>query len=69
MAKLTSDQRNALPSSKFAVPAGRSYPIQDASHARNALSRVAQNGTPALRKQVRDAVAKRYPGIKSGGNK
>ena len=44
MAKLTTKERNALPNSDFAGP-GRSYPVQDASHARNALSRAAQNAS------------------------
>ena len=41
MAKLTSGERNALPKSAFAGP-GRSYPVNDASHARNALARASQ---------------------------
>lgn len=41
MAKLTSKQRNALPASKFAGP-NRSYPVNDASHARNAKARASQ---------------------------
>ena len=41
MAKLTSKKRNALPDSKFAGP-GRSYPVQDRSHAQNALARATQ---------------------------
>jgi hypothetical protein len=63
MAKLTAAQRKKLKSSTFAEPAKRKYPIPDANHARNALSRVAQNGTAAEKKQVRAAVAKKYPGI------
>lgn len=55
--------RDALPVSSFAVPSRRAYPIPDANHARNALSRVAQNGSPAERAQVRRAVRGRYPGI------
>lgn len=62
MAKLTAKARNAIPTSKFAVP-GRKYPIEDASHARNALARVSQFGSPAEKAQVRSAVASRYPGI------
>lgn len=62
MAKLTADQRQKLKGSSFAGP-DRSYPIEDASHARNALSRVSQNGSPALKKRVRSAVASKYPGI------
>ena len=41
MAKLNAAKRNALPSSEFAGP-DRSYPVPDASHARNALARVSQ---------------------------
>lgn len=62
MAKLTAKQRNALSSSSFALP-GRRYPINDASHARNALARVSQHGTPAEKSQVRSAVHSRYPNI------
>lgn len=41
MAKLTSAERNALPNSAFAGP-GRSYPVEDASHAANAKARAKQ---------------------------
>lgn len=41
MAVLNAAQRNALPDSAFAGP-DRSYPVNDASHARNALARVSQ---------------------------
>ena len=61
-AKLKAKQRNALPDSDFALP-GRRYPIHDESHARNALSRVAQNGTPEEKTKVRAAVHRRYPNI------
>ena len=49
--------------SSFALPGKRKYPILDKAHARNALARVAQNGTLAEQKKVRAAVKKRYPGI------
>jgi hypothetical protein len=62
MAPLTTKSRNALPSSAFAGP-GRSYPINDPSHARNALARVSQFGSPALKAQVRAKVHKKYPAI------
>lgn len=62
MAKLTAKTRNALPSSAFAGP-NRSYPIQDASHARNALSRVSQFGTGDLKAKVRAAVHRKFPDI------
>ncbi len=62
MAKLTTKKRNALPSSTFAGP-GRSYPINDMSHARNALARVSGNGSDALKAEVRAKVHKKFPGI------
>ena len=70
MAKLTAKTRNALPSKAFAGP-DRSYPIQDASHARNALARVSQHGGSDLKARVRAAVHRKFPGIdqntKTGG--
>lgn len=62
MTKLTTGRRNALPESTFAL-SGRRYPIEDASHARNALARVSQHGTPAEKAKVKAAVHRRYPGI------
>ena len=41
MAKLSTAQRKHLPASEFAGP-GRSYPVNDKAHARNALARAAQ---------------------------
>ncbi len=41
MAKLTSKERNALPAREFAGP-DRSYPVNDANHARNAKARASQ---------------------------
>lgn len=41
MAKLTSAKRKRLASSEFAGP-GRSYPVNDKSHARNALARASE---------------------------
>lgn len=51
MARLTTAQRNALPASDFAGP-NRSYPINDAAHARAAKSRASQFASAALRKKV-----------------
>tara|TARA_B100000949_G_scaffold75326_1_gene67150 strand:+ start:461 stop:658 length:198 start_codon:yes stop_codon:yes gene_type:complete len=62
MAKLTTADRAALPSKDFAGP-DRSYPINDASHGRNALARVEQHGTPALKKRVTSAVKRKYPSM------
>jgi len=63
MAKLTTAERKAIPSKDFAGP-DRSYPINDVSHARNALARVTKHGTPALKSRVSAAVKRKYPGIK-----
>ena len=62
MAKLTTKARKKIKTSNFALP-GRRYPIHDASHARNALARVSQFGTPAEKAKVRAAVRRKYPGI------
>ena len=62
MARLTSKGRKRIKGSNFALP-GRRYPIHDAAHARNALSRVSQNGTDKEKARVRAAVKRRYPGI------
>lgn len=62
MAKLDAKERKALPTKDFAGP-GRSYPINDPNHARNALSRVSQFGSPAEKAEVRAKVHAKYPGI------
>ena len=64
MSKLTYKQRKRLKSSSFAIPSKRKYPINDRSHAVNALARVSQHGTPAEKAQVRRAVYKKYPSLK-----
>jgi hypothetical protein len=64
MAKLSYQQRKNLPSSAFAIPEKDGYPIQDAAHARNALARVSQFGSPTEKRRVRAAVRRRHPDIK-----
>ena len=44
LTELTTRSRKALPKSAFAIPETEDYPIHDESHARNALSRVAEHG-------------------------
>ncbi len=51
MARLTAAQRRALPASDFAGP-GRSYPVNDANHARAALS-LLHNAPAAARPKIR----------------
>lgn len=65
MAKLNAEKRDRLPAKDFAGP-DRSYPIPDASHARNALARVSQHGYPELKARVRAAVHRKFPGIEQG---
>lgn len=64
MSTLTSSERDRLPSSEFAIPERRAYPIENREHAINALARVAQNGTPSEKTRVRNAVYRRYPDLK-----
>lgn len=68
MAKLTTKERNALPNSAFAGP-DRSFPINDMSHARNALARASQHAGPALKAHIQSKVKKKFPQIKVEGSK
>lgn len=69
---LTAHERQEMPKSDFALPgkgdgpkgAGAgSYPIPDASHARNALARVSQHGTSEEKAEVRKKVHDKFPDI------
>jgi hypothetical protein len=64
--KLTTQARKGLKKSSFVFPGERKYPIHDKAHARNALSRVSANGTPAEKAKVRAAVHRKFPGIGKG---
>ena len=61
---LSTKQRKALPRGDFAIPSkapgSGSYPINNPSHARNALARA--SGKP-VEAQVRAAVRRKYPNI------
>lgn len=63
MAKLTTAARKALPKSDFALPGRRAYPLPDSNHAKNALARVSQHGTPAEKATVRAKVHAKFPSI------
>jgi hypothetical protein len=63
MAKLTAAARNRIPTSEFAGP-NRSFPVNDLSHARNALARASQHAGPELKAHIRAAVHRKFPGIK-----
>lgn len=66
MAKLTSKGRAAISSKNFALP-DRRYPIEDRSHAQNALARVSQFGSSGEKAAVRSKVAAKYPGMGKKG--
>lgn len=63
---LTAKARKALPSSAFVFPDDRRYPIQDISHARNALAR--SSGKPEEAK-VKKAVYAKYPSLKPSASR
>lgn len=64
MAVLKAKKRNRLKGTSFALPKERKYPINDMTHARNALARVSQYGTSDEKRKVRSAVYKKYPSLK-----
>lgn len=66
MSKLTPRGRAHIKAKNFALP-GRRYPIEDIKHARNAIARVHQVGTPAEIKKVESRVHSRYPSIEIHG--
>lgn len=59
----TRGRRRQMSSRSFAIPERRKYRIDDAAHARNALARVSQNGTPQEKRRVRRAVRRKFPSI------
>lgn len=65
MAKLNASKRNALPDSDFAGP-DRSFPVEDAGHAKAALSRAAANA-PGLVTKIRAKVHRNFPTMKLRG--
>lgn len=61
--KLSYEQRKKMPKSEFAIPEKRGYPIADKNHARNALARVSQFGSPEEKAKVKSAVHRKFPEI------
>lgn len=57
---LDAEARKHIAPHNFALPGGR-YPIHDAAHARNALARVAQHGSPEEQATVKRKVHAKYP--------
>ena len=68
VAKLSYKKRQKLPSKAFAIK-GRRYPINDPAHAKNALARVSQHGSPQEKAEVRRKVHAKFPGIAVSGLK
>jgi hypothetical protein len=60
MATLKAASRRKLPSSAFAYPRSRSYPIHDKAHARAALSLAARKNTKGSYAHVAAAVRRKY---------
>ncbi len=68
MGKLTTKKRDRLKSSDFAGP-NKSYPDEDRSHAKNALARVSEFGSPAVKAEVRKKVHAKYPTMGESSHK
>ena len=66
--KLTTNKRNRMSASSFALPEKRAYPINDRAHARSALSRL-HNATRSEQKQIKKAIDQRYPGLRKKGKR
>ena len=69
---LSTGAREHISKKNFAIPEKKNennpageggYPIPDKAHARNALARVSQHGSPAEKAKVRAKVHAKYPGI------
>jgi len=58
MAKLTTAERNALPSSAFADPAHRAYPMEDEAHRKAARMLVGKFGSSTQKAEVKAKSAK-----------
>ena len=63
MAQLQAGQRAEIKGKNFAIPGKEKYPIHDVAHARNALVRVRQFGSPSEKSRVYSAVTKQYPAL------
>lgn len=65
---LTANAREHIKAKNFVFPGkgkkeSGSYPIEDKAHARNALARVAQHGSPSQQAAVKAKVHAKYPSI------
>jgi hypothetical protein len=62
--ELTAEGREHIKSKNFVFPKKEAYPIHDLSHARNALARVSQHGSPSEQATVKSKVYEKYPALK-----
>lgn len=62
-AELTEKARDRIAPKNFAVKSKgqEKYPVEDKSHAANAMARVKQHGSPSEKSKVYSAVAKKFP--------
>lgn len=67
MAKLFAAKRNALPSSEFALPGKRAFPIPDKTHAVQAL-RMKGNASPSEQGEIVSDVQKKFPSVGKGSS-
>jgi hypothetical protein len=56
-------KRSKMKAKSFALPKQRKYPIHDLKHAKNAIARVQQKGSPATKRKVYAAIRRRYPAL------
>lgn len=61
---LTTVGRKHVAPENFVFPEEKKYPIHDIAHARNALARVSQYGSPEEISKVRSKVYTKYPSLK-----
>lgn len=56
-------KRSTMKPSSFAIPSQKKYPLTDTAHARNAIARVNQKGSPAEKAKVYAAVKRKFPAL------
>jgi hypothetical protein len=62
-------RKRSLPSSAYAIPSKRLYPINTKSRAKASLAYAARPSTRGSYSTVRRAVLKRYPSLKGAGKR
>ncbi len=63
MARLSAAERNKLPKSAFALPEKDGFPVNDAAHAKAALSRGKQFASPDEQKRIVAKVKSKFPSM------